>query len=102
VEASPENAARVMAALRAFGAPMSDMVEADFARPGVVYQIGVPPGRIDIQTELTGLTFEEAWPDRLRDRFGDMEVDSIGREAFVRNKRALGRAKDLGDIEGLT
>jgi hypothetical protein len=101
VEASPRNAGRVMEALQAFGAPMSDIAEADFARPGVVYQIGVPPGRIDILTELTGLTFGDAWPDRLRGRFGDIEVDFIGRDAFVRNKRAIGRAKDLGDIEGL-
>jgi hypothetical protein len=102
VAADPANAARVMTALRAFGAPMSEITEADFARPGVVYQIGIPPGRIDILTELTGLTFGDAWRDRLRGRFGDIEVDFIGREAFVRNKRAIGRPKDLGDIEGLS
>jgi hypothetical protein len=47
-----------MQALAAFGAPVVEITQADFARPGVVYQIGVPPGRIDILTELTGLTFE--------------------------------------------
>jgi len=102
VDANPQNAGRVMEALRAFGAPMSDIAEADFARPGVVYQIGVPPGRIDILTELTGLTFGDAWRDRLRGRFGDIEADFIGREALVRNKRAIGRPRDLGDIEGLS
>jgi len=81
---------------------MSEIAEADFARPGVVYQIGIPPGRIDILTELTGLTFGDAWRDRLRGRFGDIEVDFIGREAFVRNKRAIGRPKDLADVEGLS
>lgn len=102
VDASPHNAARIVEALKAFGAPMSEISEADFATPGVVYQIGIPPGRIDILTELTGLTFEDAWPDRLRGRFGEIEVDFIGRDAFVRNKRATGRAKDLGDIETLS
>jgi hypothetical protein len=67
----------------------------------VVYQIGVAPGRIDILTELTGLTFSDAWRDWIRRPFGDVDVDFIGRDAFLRNKRALGRAKDLGDIEGL-
>ena len=100
VEPTPINASRVMRALTDFGAPASDISEADFAKPGVTYQIGVPPGRIDILTELTGLTFAEAWPDRLRRPFGDLEVDFIGRAAFVRNKRATGRTKDLGDIEG--
>jgi hypothetical protein len=101
IDATPGNAARVVRALAEFGAPMRDIVEADFARPGVVVQLGVPPGRIDILTELTGLTFDEAWPDRLRRPFGDVNVDFIGREAFLRNKRALGRAKDLADIEGI-
>ncbi|HXW06805.1 MAG TPA: hypothetical protein VD833_16340 [Vicinamibacterales bacterium] len=67
----------------------------------MAYQIGVPPGRIDILTELTGVTFAEAWADRDAGRFGELTVDFIGRETFVRNKRATGRAKDLGDLEGL-
>ena len=100
IDATQDNARRVMKALEAFGAPLAQVSEADFASPGVTYQIGVPPGRIDILTELTGLTFAEAWPGRLRRTFGDVEVEFIGREAFVRNKRATGRPKDLGDIEG--
>jgi hypothetical protein len=101
VEATPANAARVIKALAAFGAPLHEISEQDFARPGVVFQIGVPPGRIDIVTELTGISFAEAWPGRDAGRFGDLTVDFIGREAFLYNKRATGRAKDLGDIEGL-
>ena len=101
IEATPQNAARVMQALAAFGAPLADVAVDDFAREGAVYQIGVPPGRIDILTELSGVTFEQAWPDRIRRPFGDVDVDFIGREAFLRNKRATGRMKDLGDIEGL-
>jgi hypothetical protein len=101
IDATPDNAARVMHALRVFGAPLSDVSVDDFSRPGVTYQIGVVPGRIDILTELTGLTFAEAWPDRMRRPFGEIDVDFIGRDAFIRNKRATGRAKDLGDIEGL-
>ena len=101
VEATPENARRVMPALAAFGAPTASISESDFAKPGVTFQIGLPPGRIDILTELTGLAFAEAWPGRVRRPFGDVEVDYIGRADFVRNKRATGRAKDLADIEGL-
>jgi hypothetical protein len=61
VEATPENARRVIRALGEFGAPLADFSEADLAAAGVVYQIGVPPGRIDILTELTGITFAEAF-----------------------------------------
>lgn len=101
IEATSDNARRVMRALAAFGAPLDQIAEADFARPGVTYQIGVAPRRIDILTELTGLTFADAWPGRLTRPFGELDVDFIGRDAFIRNKRATGRAKDLGDIEGL-
>jgi hypothetical protein len=101
IDATPQNAPRVMQALAAFGAPLAEITQADFARPGVVYQIGIPPGRIDIITELTGLTFEEAWRDRIRRPFGELEVDFIDRASFLRNKRATGRLKDLSDIEGM-
>ena len=101
VDATPENASRVMRALSAFGAPLASVSETDFAREGVTYQIGVPPGRIDILTALTGLAFADAWPDRVSRPFGDVDVNFIGRAAFVRNKRATGRLKDLADIEGL-
>ena len=101
VEPSPENAPKVMTALSAFGAPMAGISAADFARPGVAYQIGVAPGRIDVLTDLTGLTFAEAWSDRLRHSFGDVDVDFIGKSSFIRNKRAVGRPKDLADIDGL-
>ena len=101
VDATAENARCVMNALREFGAPLDQIAESDFASPGVVYQIGVPPGRIDILTQLTGLTFADAWPERLQKPFGDLEAPFIGRAAFLKNKRATGRAKDLGDIEGM-
>lgn len=101
VEATPENASRVMRALAAFGAPLADLSLDDFAKPGVTYQLGVPPGRIDLLTDMTALTFGEAWSDRLRRPFGDVEVDFIGRASFIRNKRATGRPKDLGDIDGM-
>ena len=101
IDATPDNAARVMQALAAFGAPLSDVTKDDFSRPGVVFQIGVAPGRVDVLTQLTGVTFDEAWPQRVSGDFGSLSVDFIGREMFLRNKRATGRAKDLGDIEGL-
>lgn len=101
VDPTAANAPRVMQALARFGAPLREVVQDDFARPGVVFQLGVPPGRIDILTELTGIRFEEAWATREHGAFGELAVDFIGREAFIRNKRETGRAKDLGDIEGL-
>jgi hypothetical protein len=90
-----------MRALAAFGAPLSDVTTADFDHPGAVFQMGLPPRRIDVLTELSGLTFADAWPGRIREAFGEIAADFIGRDAFIKNKRATGRAKDLGDLEAL-
>jgi hypothetical protein len=102
VEAVPLNASKLIAALADFGAPLDAVSEQDFSRPGIVFQMGLAPYRIDILTEISGVTFAEAWPARIRAPFGaGVEVDYIGRDEFIRNKRATGRTKDLGDIEGL-
>jgi hypothetical protein len=101
VEPSSENADRVFRGLQRFGAPLTDVTAADFARPRLVYQIGLPPRRIDVLTDRTGLTFEEAWPERLRRSIAGVEVDVIGRAAYIRNKRATGRPQDLADVARL-
>ena len=101
VEASPQNAPRVMGALAEFGAPLDAVSEDDFAREGIVFQMGLPPVRIDVLTTLSGLAFVDAWPTRIQAPFGPVDVDVIGREAFILNKRATGRLKDLADIESL-
>jgi hypothetical protein len=99
VEATPENARRVHRALAAFGAPLADLSPDDLATPDLVFQIGLPPRRIDILTSITGVEFEVAWPDRLEIRYGDVPVSLIGFDALVRNKSILGRPRDLADLE---
>lgn len=98
VEASPANADRILAALRAFGAPLHGVSANDFSTPGVTYQIGVAPNRIDIATQIDGVTFDEAWPNRVKSRFGENDVWLIGRVELVKNKRAAGRPQDLLDL----
>jgi hypothetical protein len=101
VDPTPDNAARIMEALEAFGAPLQQVAADDFSRPGIVFQMGLPPLRIDVLTELSGLTFLEAWPGRISAAFGPLTVDVIGRDAFIKNKKAIGRARDLADVEAL-
>jgi len=101
IDPSPKNAQQVYDALSAFGAPMTGITPRDLATPGLVYQIGIPPRRIDILTSLTGITFEEAWPGRVAGSIGEVSCGFIGREALIRNKRALGRPRDLADLDAL-
>ena len=101
VGAGAENARRVLQALRAFGAPLHDLTEADLVQPGVTFQIGVAPVRIDVLTAIDGVDFSEAWPARLVARFADQPVGVLSREHLMRNKRAAGRTQDLADLEWL-
>jgi hypothetical protein len=101
IRASPENARRVLAALHAFGFGGLGVSEPDLAQPGRVIHLGFPPNRIDLLTSLTGLSWEEAWHSRISGQLGGQPVHWIGREALKKNKLALGRAKDLADVEAL-
>lgn len=101
VEPSPENASRVYRALAAFGAPLSELREEDLRRPGLVFQMGVAPRRIDLLTALTGVTFEEAWAEREYVTYGGVRAPVIGWRALIKNKLALGRPRDLEDVATL-
>jgi hypothetical protein len=99
VRPTPANAQRVLAGLRTFGAPLQDLTAAELAEPGLVYQIGVPPNRIDILTSIDGVSFAEAWPARVVTSYGEQALAVIGREHLILNKRASGRPQDLLDVE---
>lgn len=96
-----ENAQRVYAALAAFGAPLEalGLTPADFEQPAIVTQFGLPPLRIDVMTSVSGLVFDEAWSTRVEGEVEGVRVPILGRESFIKNKRASGRTKDLADIE---
>jgi hypothetical protein len=102
VEATADNASRVMAALRAFGAPLGDLAEPDLAVPGMGFKMGVPPRRIDILTTVSGLAFEPAWQRRVEVQFGEgTRAPVLGLTDLIANKRAAARAQDLADAEAL-
>jgi hypothetical protein len=95
----PANAIRVYGALRSFGAPLHELTATDLERSGTIFQVGVPPNRIDVVTAIDGVIFTEAWPDRTETNYGDQTVPVIGRRHLIQNKRASGRPQDLLDLE---
>lgn len=103
VRPSLDNARRVISALRDFGAPVEahGVSTEDFTAEGTVYQIGLPPRRIDLMTEISGVDFDTVWSSRLTLDLGGLSISFIGREALATNKRAAGRLKDLADVEQL-
>jgi hypothetical protein len=92
------NAARVLEALTRFGAPLFDLTASDLITPDTVFQIGLPPSRIDLLTSISGVEFEAAWANRMSVTIGSLEVPVLGLADFVVNKRASGRPKDLADL----
>lgn len=102
VEASPDNAQRVFKALAAFGAPLANVSVSDFVAPDLIYQIGVPPCRVDVMTGISGVSFSAAWRKRKRAEYGGIPINVLGRADLVRNKRASGRPQDLLDVQNLT
>jgi hypothetical protein len=103
VQPTRQNALKVHGALLAFGAPVAahGVNAEDFEKEGMVYQIGLPPRRIDLLTSISGVNYEEAAAEALPGRIGPCEVLFIGRAALIKNKSATGRAKDIADVEQL-
>jgi hypothetical protein len=95
------NAKRILEALAEFGFGSLNLSEADFVTPENVVQFGVPPVRIDIMNSLTGVSWEKAQADKIRGSYGDTVVFFISKKDLIANKKALGRNKDLADIEAL-
>jgi hypothetical protein len=101
VRPTPENAERVWGALAGFGAPLDAISPGDLTEPGLVFQIGVSPNRIDLLTSVTGLTFQEAWERRVPVPIGGLRIPVLSREDLIRNKKAVGRPRDLADVAEL-
>jgi hypothetical protein len=101
IRADEGTAPRVMRALAAFGAPIGELSAADFSVPSLVFQIGIPPGRIDILTTISGVDFSDAWENRMHIRLDEITFDIIGRADLIRNKKTSGRPKDIADVAAL-
>ena len=101
IMANPENAKAVMRAIRAFGAPLIGLTEADFHKPGMVFQIGTEPQRIDIISAVDGLDYADASRRAVRMNVDGLELKVIAIDDLIVNKRASGRPKDIADAQAL-
>lgn len=99
VEPTSDNSRRIYRALVHFGAPAEELDFETFTEVDIVFQIGLPPIRIDILTGIDGLSFSEAWPNRISSTLGAVPIELIGRNDLLRNKRASARPQDLADLE---
>jgi hypothetical protein len=101
VKPSAENSQRVFRALAEFGAPLDDISASDLAVPGTILQIGVKPRRIDVITQIDGLSFDEAKVNSETITIDGLLVPVISKQNLITNKLATGRDKDRLDVENL-
>jgi len=101
VKISDDNADALVAVLVRFGFASIELSRETFLKRSQILQLGIPPNRIDILTSISGVEFEDAWKHRIAAHIDDLQVHFIGKEDLIRNKRASGRPKDLGDLSKL-
>ncbi|MFM9905942.1 MAG: hypothetical protein ACKVQJ_15375 [Pyrinomonadaceae bacterium] len=99
--ADHENAEKVYAALKEFGAPLGGLSPDDFTKEDSFFTMGMPPNRIDVLFGLDGVDTDSIWENRVTGRFGTVEVNFICRADLIKNKEAVGRLQDLADAEKL-
>ena len=97
IRSSDENARRVWRALQTFGAPLFDLNIEDLKTPGMVFQIGLVPSRIDVITQIDAVEFEDAWKDYKTVEIENLQIPVIGKLHLLINKKSTGRPKDLND-----
>ena len=87
--------------LNEFGFNSYDIKKEDFLKLDNVIQLGYPPYRIDLMMLIDGVTFDECYANRIKKEIDEIEIDFIGYDDLIKNKRASGREKDINDINNL-
>jgi len=99
VEASPDNADRILTALDEFGFGCLNLGIEDFSSKGNIIQLGYEPVRIDIITSINGLDFSDVWQNRVLGSYGSQTVNFIGRRNLIKSKKISNRIQDKADLE---
>lgn len=101
IATSPENADKVVRVLKAFGFNVPELNAALFMKKRQVIRMGTPPIRIEVLTDISGVSFKECYENRITDVVDEISVNIISLEHLRKNKKASGRMKDINDLEQL-
>lgn len=104
IDASPDNARRVEAAIRSFAGASLEYFHVsveELSRPGVGFYMGVEPDRIDVLTRIAGVPFATAWKDRVLTMILGVEVATLGLSSLITAKRAASRRRPPGSAKAL-
>jgi hypothetical protein len=101
IRTTKKNAALLSRALVDFGFDQKNVRPELLQRKGRIFRIGVPPLRIDILTDISGVTFSKCFAGRTVAKIDGISVNIISLKDLKKNKKASGRLKDLDDLENL-
>lgn len=98
---TPENAQRVLVYVNEFGFSSFGLSLQDFTKEGNIVQLGYPPLRIDLLTQIDGVTFDECFKNKKEVEIEGLVVNFIGYQDLLKNKKGTGRLRDIDDINNL-
>ena len=101
IKTNEANSEKMVKILNEFGFNSYDIKKEDFLKLDNVIQLGYPPYRIDLMMLIDGVTFDECYANRIKKEIDEIEIDFIGYDDLIKNKRASGRDKDINDVNNL-
>jgi len=97
IDPAPENIKQANRALAEFGSPYT----LTFENVNEILQLGVAPDRIDLIMNVTGATFETAWRNRIRGRYGEAKANWIDLDSLIRIKSRINNPRHQEDVRVL-
>lgn len=97
-----ENIRTLKSALIEFGFNPEDLPDDVFKTPGNIITFGVEPVRVDILNEIDGIGFDDAWHNHVQGKYGNTDVNFIGKNELIKNKTSTKRLQDKADAQNLT
>lgn len=95
------NASNIIKSVKEFGFESLGLEEEDFLNSDNIIQLGFPPNRIDLLTEIAGVEFESCYSNKLTIEFEGVTIPFISLNDLIKNKQSSGRLQDLADAEKL-
>ena len=101
VAISADNASKLVDVFHRFGMDDPKLTPELFLQRGKIIRMGLPPMRIEVLTDIDGVSFAECFAAREVVTLDGQKVNLISLSHLRKNKRASGRHKDLDDLEHL-
>lgn len=101
VEREEKNADKLIIVIKNFTGSTIGFEKEDFLKEENVIMMGRPPFRIDILTDISGVSFKEAYESSKLYEDEGLKIRCIHINELIKNKKATGRLKDLGDVDML-